>query len=465
MEAIETETTSLIDISDLEAQVRATKSESSARNYLAMLKRLRAYNGNRSVIPVSDITPRYVTGFSDYLFAHQVATSSVRLFIKCLRSVLKDGCGDEHTDTIRHVFKSIDTTTRPLTRDIDIDDVNTIAYSRLSGQIALQKIRDLFMFALYGGGMSLTRLRTSLVETAASTPDALLPQQAEIIRKFTSRTGLDFSRYAANISEANYAEGLYTIGHLLNLRVPLSPISAASGWIAVARHINIPLPVIAATVCDTTLLSGMPYTPASLTKVQRHDTLSAVADAIRQVTPRWHVMRCLSDSPQSIRNLITGQPDIIEGDKLDTFIPTLPVHKGSNGRKSRHILSTTLFFRCSQPNAVTLKKQLAGRAYVYSFRDSGKPAYIPDSDMKMFMFLTNVASDTISEYYPDESEGMPEFKTGDRVTISYGNLSGQVGFICKTSPDKMKVFIRLEALNGAIVTAELPRRFLTPKQQ
>ena len=95
-------------------------------------------------------------------------------------------------------------------------------------------------------------------------------------------------------------------------------------------------------------------------------------------------------------------------------------------------------------------------------RDRRTPAFINTDEMMAFMFLADVAGDTIRYFFPDETEAMPEFSANERVMVTNGNFTGHVGLIDKVGKDRLRVVVRIEAMNGAIVTAEIPAKFLRP---
>ena len=100
---------------------------------------------------------------------------------------------------------------------------------------------------------------------------------------------------------------------------------------------------------------------------------------------------------------------------------------------------------------------------MFSFRDGDRtPAFIRTDEMMTFMFLADVAGDTIRYFFPDELEGLPKFDVSETVAVTNGALTGHVGVVERVGKDRLRVLVRIDAMNGAIVTAEIPLKFLRP---
>ena len=144
---------------------------------------------------------------------------------------------------------------------------------------------------------------------------------------------------------------------------------------------------------------------------------------------------------------------------VDTFIP-VQANTATTLAKDR-LMSSLLFFRTSATNASALKSRIAPGAYVFSFSSGDKkPAYIPNDQMLTFMFLVNIGADTILYYYPSENGSSQQFEPKDIVEITDGSFCGNVGIVERLSKDRLRVCVRIEALNGALISAEIPAKFL-----
>lgn len=444
----------LIAISELEVLVSVDKTQSSARNYLAMLKSLRIYLGGDNTLSTNQITPSFVQGFGDSMLDRDVAPSTAKLYKQMLRAVLNKRLGKGYKELIKAAFKDTDSDNETATRLLGPEEVTAIASSELNSSSLLKKVRDLFMFSFYGGAMSLGHIKALASDDFTSTD--LLPQQKEIVRKFPPQYGMRFCEYVLAITDETYARRLDAIGQLLKLKVPLTPQSSADAWIKTARKCGFGQDIIASCLRTSTSYIQAPVNNPDHS-YEHAQYYQAVANSVCNVVPRWYVMRCCDLSPAALSKQLNN-PDGKSSDiLLETFFPVLPSGKYGN-RMS--VISDMLFFRSSHATACHLKKSLWPKAYVYSNRSTGLPSFIPDDEMRMFMLLSNIASDTIEYYFPDVNYNLPEFNTNDTVTVIDGNLCGQVGVVQKLSDDRLKVFIKIEALNGAIITAEIHKSFL-----
>lgn len=442
-------------ISDLEILVKADKSKSSARNYLSMLNSLRIFLGGDNTLSTSSITSKFVQDFGDNMLQREIAPSTVRLYKQMLRAMLNKQLGKDYKELIKTAFKDTGSANEPTTHILEPADVASIASSPLNHSSLLQKARDVFMLSFYGGGLSLDAIKDiSRSDTEHSTQ--LIPHQKDLIERFESQYGTPFCNYIQSLSNETYSQRLYAISQLLNLKATLTPMSSADAWVKAAHKCGLAPEIISSCLkTPTSYINVDAETNANAADNRRY--YQNVADSIHNSTLHWYVMRCHDISPAEAAQQLDTTSTKTSGKRIETFMPVIP-----SGRhdKSLRILGDMLFFRCHADTASRVKKAMWPKAYVYANRSTGRPSFIPDEEMRMFMLLSNIASDTIEYFFPDVNT--PEFNTDDRVTVIDGNFCGQVGVVRKLSDDKLKVFIKIEALNGAIITAEIHKSFLKP---
>lgn len=419
-----------------------------------MLKFLRAYLEGDNTLYVSNISPSFVQGFGKCMLEREIAPSTAKLYKQMLRAVLNKYLGKKYRDILKSAFKDTDSDNETATKLLGPQELVTIAHSELNRSSLLKKVRDLFMFSFYSGGTTLEGIKKIASDNFSSV--TLIPQQKEIIQKFPLKYGISFCNYAIALTEEAYSQRLDAIAKLLKLKVQLTPQSSADAWVKTARKCGISNDIIASCLNAPTI-----YITAHAEKQdQSSDYLTYyqnVANTIYNVVPRWYVMRCCDISPAELSTQLKKDNDVSFGNLVDTFVP---VTKTGKYTSHMNVMSDILFFRSSPTSAAHLKRNVWPKAFVYSNRSTGQPSFIPDDEMRMFMLLSNIASDTIEYYFPDTNANTTEFNTNDTVTIIDGNFCGQVGVVQKLSDDRLKVFIKIEALNGAIITAEIHKSFL-----
>jgi transcription antitermination factor NusG len=79
--------------------------------------------------------------------------------------------------------------------------------------------------------------------------------------------------------------------------------------------------------------------------------------------------------------------------------------------------------------------------------------------MLTFKYLSDVAPENITYYFPDEVQNLPKFDRYEEVEITEGVLAGKTAHIYRTGHDKLSVVVRFESMN-MYYTAEVPLRFL-----
>lgn len=462
-----------VRFSDIAERVRCCKSASTAKGYLAVLGRLEQYCGCGSLLS-GQVSADFVTGFGRFLAEEKLTAATVAMYKRTLRALLKDAFGQQCAGVIKAAFADVVSSNETDTRGITADELRRVAYADLGGSPWLMRVRDVFMMCVYGCGLPLGKLKQALAaepgsgmmddDVDAACGFARFPAakwMQEGAAAFGRVHGTGIREYLAGLSESTYIKGLGAIGTVLQLKHPLTPKSAVDGWIAVAQSIGVRGAVIAAAVTgDTAYRKIMGEEFDDTTREVGVQAACRVAGAITDLTERWYAMRCFADSPEDVSARIKGG-EVVEG-KVETFIPVAS-QGGKNMAAGDRLMGKMLFFRCTSAAAVVLKNRLGRGVHVFSFHDSERtPAFINTDEMMAFMFLADVAGDTIRYFFPDETEAMPEFSANERVTVTNGNFTGHVGLIDKVGKDRLRVVVRIEAMNGAIVTAEIPAKFLRP---
>lgn len=424
----------LVCFDDLEHNAVASKSASTARMYSAVIKRLKQYHGG-DCIDLDDITAEYVDAFGDFLLEQGVAPSSAAQFKMVFRAIFKAPFGREGSERFKDAFRNVASVNKAATHTVTIDDVRLLAHARIAEPV-LDKLRSVFMFCLYGGG-----LLPADVDEASVPPT---PQQSALCADFEKKYNTSLCRYASRLDADTYTRGLAVIGQNLALSGPLLPTSALDGWLAAARCAALAPAVIASAAAYPTAYC-MPAEPVA--DYVKTDALLCAANRVVDFTPRWYAMRCIAAKPDEMAARLAplGYDD--------TFaIPS--------GNTSVGLMASTLFVRCTPAAAVELRRIVSGDAYVYTLVRSTIPAVIPDSQMLTFMILCNIANDTIDCLFPDDEEYAATFAPGTEARIVDGAFEGYVGVVSRPSKDRYKVMVEIRALGNVRFTAEIPASFL-----
>jgi len=431
-------------ISELQKLVNESKSESSARNYIAMIKALKSHLHNEAFHP-EDITPEFVRTFGQYMLDHGTAMSTVKLYLQMLRALLNQRLGHTYKAYIKEAFKEVGSQNETHTNQLSGANIKALITDKLQDNISLKKTRDVFLFSLYCGGCTLEDIK-SMARSGFNILSHYPPQLIEIIRQFSRYSDKSFSEYILSLSEEDYIARLDAIGRMLMFKSPLKPLSAADVWVNIARECGLSQDII------SRCLSIRPTNDDIISKYYR-----TIANHIHDLHPHWYCIRCIDESVAAISMWLKQNIDFLSDECFDTFMPPQSCKKQ---RGADNVLRDILFIYCPAEYAVTIKKKLWPKAFIYSNRSTGNPSIIPDNEMKMFMLLSNIASDTVEYFFPEVNENASQFNINDRVTIVDGNFSGQVGVVKKLSDNRLKVFIKIEAMNGVIITAEIHKSFL-----
>lgn len=142
---------------------------------------------------------------------------------------------------------------------------------------------------------------------------------------------------------------------------------------------------------------------------------------------------------------------------IESYIPMRSVEQVVAGRKVRRrrpAVSSLMFMRCSEADAVELKSVFRDLAMIYTNRGERQPAAIPDSEMQMFIRVTSI-DDLGLEYLSESSE---EWTTGDKVRITGGIFQGAEGYI-KRIKGNHRLIVAIEGVI-AVATSYIPTCFL-----
>lgn len=444
----------VVNLSEIREALAGSKAASSARYYLTALKRFEAFNGD-AMLDLGELTPGYIAEFRDYLIREKVAPTTISQLLRCLRATFKPIFGPDGRAEFKRAFADVESTNAKASHPLGSDELRQLAIANFDGIEFLQKIRDVFMLAFYGGGMPLESLKDAIAGLATSG----VAQQAMILRQFPDKYYTQAEEFLRNVTAEDYAKALDTIGYKLRLNMELRPESAAASWIAIARERGIADDVIAdALAAETDFGRNIIKNNTSTAEMVRN-ALETVANAVFDTVPRWYVMRCHEDSPQATAMLIRDKARLTDVDFLETFIAPSPDPRSGKDAGGR-IMAKMLFFHCIPDLAAQIRKAMAPTAYVFTLAGSKTPAFISDSEMRTFMFLCNVGAPTIAYHFPAYETKNIEEMQGKKARITDGHFVGTSCVIEGISKERYKVVVKISTLGNLKITAEIPEEFL-----
>lgn len=444
-----------VDFDYLYDQVKRRKANSTSRYYLAMLKRLEAYN-ELPVLDLNSVNADYVSGFGEYLLGKGLSFSTVKLFKMAFRALMKDAFGSGFKTQFKAAFKNVDSKNYADTYCISYDDLQRVINCNLENLILLERVRLIFLYCIVSGGLSIVGLKKVVSE---GTLDIRIPQQKFFINEFERISGRSFEQSVLSWDTNQYAKFLEQIGIIAGLSVKLRSQSAAEGWIASARKANIPTKVIASVLSSSASFPENISSAIYVTEEEKLHALKTAANNVVDMKPRWFVMKCFNAKPTEIDNKISNAGILSEYDCFSSFIPPAPdVPKGKKSTK-KSIIGDMYFFKCTLSTAVALRNILKNYVWVYPLAGTSIPAQISDTEMKNFMLLCDVSEGTLAYHFPEVLTRNKDVVVGREAEITVGNFCGKIGIITELPNNKYKVVMSFACL-CAKVTAEVPVNFL-----
>ena len=171
------------------------------------------------------------------------------------------------------------------------------------------------------------------------------------------------------------------------------------------------------------------------------------------ITTHWYALKVFF-------NRVFEIEDYIKQQGIDSYIPCETVvvtqRNGKKKKVRKPVISSLLFFRSTERQAVALQVQLDGRVMLYTRRENltKRPIRIPDKEMGIFMLVSSSGEQGL-EYFSDDSL---RFQKGEHVRVIDGRFKGAEGYICRIKGNHRLIV----AIQGvcAIATSYIPQCFL-----
>jgi hypothetical protein len=440
------------------ATKRAAGKAAMAHKTQSVADSLERFLGPDTDVPLSDIDADLLNRYSSYLQKEGARENTVSNYLRVMhstvRSAAKSGLTADPT-VFAPFFKGNAKAVRHL---LTVDDLKHILAADLDDKGVLLRTRALFLLCFCAGGLSIDEL----IEGTSGDRLQRLQQikECRVLRsKFPEENWLSF---LGKTPRETYQHNLNGLALTIGLRKPLTDDSAAEAWAEIGKQLALSSSIIADIVGRE--IDNLHYIDRRETHSEgaKLSALRNVADRIGMDKTHWYVMRCYADEPEQVAAAIQSLPGL-KTLELKTFIPPVTSGTARPGQKDTLLMKHMLFINCLLPDALAIRKKMAPGIYIYDYATEGvkMPTIIPDEEMRLFMYMSEVASDTLQYYFPDEATHQPVFRKQDEVEIIEGPYAGSTARIYKGSKDSLKVFVEIQGLN-VVVYAEVPYKFIVP---
>jgi transcription antitermination factor NusG len=435
---------------DGEAKLSIGKASAARKNqYVA--RSLEGFLGEGNDIPLGDVTrewlERYVASLQAQNKSDNTLSNYIRVILNTFRLAVKAG---ENLDLtlFEGFFKGNSKSKKKI---LTLPLLHQIADADLTDYPVLNRTREVFLLCFFAGGLRLS----DLVEDANRIVD--LKEAENLFQKYMLTAPFAF---LGESPESNYLHNLEGVRHLLNLSFPLTDDSAAEAWVEAAKASAVPTHVIAQVVGRA--LPNLNYVrDEAVADEQVQAALRKVAGHIDIYRPNWYVIRCYNIDPADAFEDIQKMPGL-QTAQMKYFIPEVKKTLTKSEKRDIRFIQRLLFVHCLPVDAMNIFRVMTPPlARMFSYRIGTKfvPSIVSTDEMRTFMYLSDVAPETITYYFPDEVQNLPKFDRYEEVEITEGVLAGKTAHIYRTGHDKLSVVVRFESMN-MYYTAEVPLRFL-----
>lgn len=166
----------------------------------------------------------------------------------------------------------------------------------------------------------------------------------------------------------------------------------------------------------------------------------------------WYALKVFYNKVFEIEDLLTK-------DQIESYIPcetVLVEHGGVKKKIRKPVISSLLFFRSTEAQAIKLQQRLTDRVILYTKNIDMKkqPLAIPEREMNLFMLVSSSGEKGV-EYF---GEDRMEFHTGERVRVTDGPFKGAEGYIHRIKGNR-RLIISIQGV-CAVATSYIPQCFL-----
>jgi transcription antitermination factor NusG len=376
-----------------------------------------------------------------------------RTILSTFRSAVKSG---ENLDL--SLFDNYFTGNSKSTKKIlSAEDVKCIITSDLDSAV-FKRTRDIFSLCFFGGGLQIADLQC-INQTTQDRLNATAEAKS-ILNRYVQGELLSFLGEAPHQA---YTHNLTGLSHKLNIKAKLDNDSAAEVWAEIAKNIGISHDTISFVIGRH--IDNLNYAnDVVVSEDEVSQALARVARSIGMNAQHWYAIRCYEDTPEDTADKIKSLPSIKSLDIKHYFLDDEEKKKGGkNTTTQKNYMKSILFLRCLDADIYYIRRTLAPSIYVFDYlcNTEKRPAIISDKEMKTFMYLAGLGSETMTYYFPEEIAKIPSYEEYEDVTITEGMFAGVKAKVYKKSKEKLNVIVRFEQAN-IWYTVDIPYSLLKP---
>ena len=438
----------------------------TAKNYGNFLSSFQKYLGDR-ILRLEEIDKTVVEGYKTWLVDNGCQVTYITQYLQYFRSLynkaLREGSlpktnafedvGSAKAKAVQsHNYSSECVTTLQKIAEFDLQDKPHFA-----------RIRDLFLFAVFTGGLSYetlcalkkTDLQAGYLQLPGGRRQKLLPVLLQTIERH--RTADEVSLFPIGQANSDCYQNHYKYVEAVFLMAGVHPISidddtALQFYLSIGQDLGIKAAHLKSVVDRLPAGSSLSLIEKEFISQEKADEISErIVSAVKDYRSHWYSMRMFK-SEEEIEKDIQSDKSLKE---IELYYPIEEITKRV-GKKIEEVQSPVikniLFFRTQEDTVKRLARMLYGRANIYKTRTSEKESYaiIPDYEMYLFRMIVSNGAEEIS-FDQIEKE---EFTAGRRVRIMEGKFCGYEGKVVKRKGENI-ILVSLCNLHFS-VTAGIP---------
>ncbi|MBR5297354.1 MAG: UpxY family transcription antiterminator [Parabacteroides sp.] len=438
----------------------------TAKNYQNFLSSFERYLGNRR-LSLTDINKEEVNHYKSWLVDNGCQLTYINQYLQYFRTLYNKTVREGwtlKTDAFDEVLSVKPKAIHEHLRSSEsITTLRKLIKLDLKDKPYFTRIRDLFLFTVFTGGLSyeeLTELKKTDLQAGylllpSGRKQKLLPILLHIIEKHrtTNETSLFSLRKEEHTNYYKYVEAICLLAEVDHI---IDQDTALSLYLAIGRDVGVKASQLKSTVDRLPAGSSLSMIEKEEISQERADEISErIVLAVKDYRAHWYSMRLFRPEEEIEEEIQSDQN--LQG--VELYYPMEEITRRV-GKKIEEIQSPVikniLFFRTTEAMTHKLARALYGQANIYKTRTSEKESYaiIPDYEMYQFrMIVSNGAEEIHFEEIKKE-----EFTTGRRVRIIDGKFCGYEGKIVRKKGENI-ILVSLCNVQFT-VTAGIPDAFL-----
>lgn len=434
----------------------------TAKNYGNFLSSFRKYLGGRT-LRLEEIDKRVVEGYKTWLVENGNQPTYITQYLQYFRSLYNKAV-KEHPLPKTNAFEEVRSTKQKAVHDRNrtsesITFLRKIVDLDLTDKPHFARIRDLFLFAVFTGGLSYeelcalkkTDLQSGYLQLPGIRRQKLLPvllqtierhRTADVVSLFS--IGQDYADYYKYVEAVFLMAGIHSIS--------IDDDTALQFYLSIGQDLGIKATHLKSVVDRLPAGSSLSLIEKELISQEKADEISErIVSAVKDYHSHWYSMRMFK-SEEEIEKDIQSDKSLKD---IELYYPIEEITKRVGKRIEEvqsPVIKNILFFRTQEDTVKRLARMLYGRANIYKTRTSEKEGFaiIPDYEMYLFRMIVSNGAEEISFEEIDKEQ----FTAGRRVRILEGKFCGYEGKVVKRKGQNI-ILVSLCNLNFS-VTAGIP---------